>query len=203
LACNDTVGVKITAACQQVGIDIPNQLAVVGVDNEDVLCELANPTLSSVPCNCERMGYEAAKLLDRAMSGRLRGPGEPIRVPPLPIILRGSTEVLAVDDELVARAVRFIRSNMDLSMNVSDVLRAVPSSRRSLETRFRKMMGRTIHDEIRQVRLEHACHLLRTTDLPIAKVALTSGFNSHQRFHSVFCEHLKMLPSEFRDTKQR
>jgi LacI family transcriptional regulator len=201
LASNDTIGVKITAACQAEGLSIPTDVAVLGVDNEDVLCELANPTLSSVPCDCERMGYEAARLLDRLMKRR-REPLPPVRIPPLPIVVRASTDVLAIDDELVTQALRFIRNSKDLTINVNDVMRAVPASRRSLETRFRKIVGRTIHDEIRRVRLENACRLLVGTDQPVAKIALTSGFSSHRRFHVVFCEHMKMLPSKYREMRR-
>jgi len=202
LACNDTVGVKITAACQAEGLSIPTSVAVLGVDNEDVLCELADPTLSSVPCDCERMGYEAARLLDRLMKRRRHEPFPPVRVSPLPIVVRASTDVLAIDDELVTQALRFIRNSADLSINVNDVMRAVPASRRSLETRFSKIVGRTIHDEIRRMRLENACRLLAGTDLPVSKIAMSSGFSSHRRFHVVFCEHLKILPSKYRELKR-
>ena len=197
MACNDAAGVKLTGACQALGIAVPRQIGVVGVDNEEVLCELSAPSLSSVPCDCEKIGYEAGAMLDRMMQKRIKNV-TPVRVPPKPLVVRASSDTLAIDDEAVAIALRFIRGNTDLSINVSDVLRAVPLCRRSLEMRFRRALGHTILDEIRRTRLEHACRLLQNTDLPAAKVALAAGFSSHRRFHTVFVEAMKMKPPEYR-----
>jgi LacI family transcriptional regulator len=197
MASNDTVGVKVTEACQALGIQVPQEAAVTGVDNEDVLCELANPTLSSVPCDCERIGYEAAAILDGLMSGRAVPP-PPVRVAPRPLVVRASSDMLATDDEAVKTALRFIRTHADLSINVSEVLRAVPLCRRSLEIRFRKALGHTLHDEIRRTRLQRACRLLDETSLPVAKIALLSGFSSHQRFHTVFRRELGQAPAAYR-----
>jgi len=198
LACNDTIGVKMTSACQSLGLTVPQSVAVVGVDNEDVLCELSNPSLSSIPCDTDRVGYEAARVLDELMENPRRGLPGPVRIPPQPLVARASTDTLAIDDTRVAQALRFIRGNADLSINVSDVLHAIPMCRRALEIRFRKAVGCTVHDEIRRTRLEHACRLLVTTDLPVVKIANASGFSSHQRFHTVFREQLNMLPLAYR-----
>ncbi|HYG78421.1 MAG TPA: XylR family transcriptional regulator [Planctomycetota bacterium] len=203
MACNDTVGVKLTSACHALGLSVPQHVAVLGVDNEDVLCELSNPSLTSIPCDTDRVGYEAARALDEIIEGRSRGAAERVRVPPLPLVARASTDTVAIEDERVAQALRFIRGNSDLSINVSDVLRVIPMCRRALEIRFRKAVGCTIHDEIRRTRIEHACRLLASTDLPVAKVAIASGFSSHQRFHTVFREQMKMLPLAYREQRTR
>jgi len=198
LAVDDAIGVKIARACAELGIAIPDQVALVGVDNEEVLCELANPPLSSIPCNTERMGYEAARLLDRLMYE-----GEPKRslhvsIPPLPIVERGSSNRFGSDDQVLLSALRYIHHSDLLNMQVPDVVKISGLSRRALEMRFRRELSRSIHDEISQARLDRARHLLTTTDQTIRTIALSSGFASPQRFHAVFRKRTGMLPSAFR-----
>lgn len=213
LAGDDAIGVKLTNACAELGIAVPDEVAIVGVDNEEVLCELANPALSSVPCDTERMGYEAAKLLDQLMDrgegAHVKGAGTRgtatkgaeathVAIPPLPIVVRGSSDRFATDDEAVLSALRLIHHSDHLHVRVPQVVAASGLSRRALELRFRRELDRSILDEIRRVRLDRACRLLETTDLPVAKVALRCGFSTPQRFHSVFRERMEMLPSEYR-----
>jgi LacI family transcriptional regulator len=197
-AADDAIGVKIARACAELGVRIPEQVSLVGVDNEEVLCELANPPLSSIPCDTERMGYEAARLLDRLMDE-----GEPKRalhvsISPLPIIERGSSNRFGTEDQVVLAALRQIHHSEQLSIHVPDVVALSGISRRALELRFRKELGRSIHDEISQARLDRACRLLTTTDQAIGKVALASGFASPQRFHTVFRRRFGTLPTQYR-----
>lgn len=197
-SCDDASGVRLANACAELGIAVPAEVAIVGVDNEEVLCELANPALSSVPCDTERMGYEAAKLLDRLMERGGQAEASHVAVPPLPIVVRGSSDRFATDDEAVLAALRLIHHSDHLHVRVPQVVAASGLSRRALELRFRRELNRSILDEIRRVRLDRACRLLETTDLPIAKVALRCGFSTPQRFHSVFRQQMGMLPSEHR-----
>ncbi len=198
LAADDAVGVKIALACAEALLRVPEQVAIVGIDNEEVLCELANPTLSSIPCDTERMGYEAARLLDRLMEE-----GEPKRalhvvIPPLAIVERGSSNRFGTDDQLVLSALRSIHHGERAIVRVSEVVALCGISRRALELRFRRELKRSIHDEISQARLERACRLLATSDIAIAKVAAAAGFRSPARFHTVFKRRFAELPTAYR-----
>lgn len=205
LAGDDAIGVKLTLACADLGIRVPDEIAIVGVDNEEVLCELATPALSSIPCDTERMGYEAARLLDDLMKqGAKAAPKESrhIAVPPLPMVVRGSSDSFATKDEAVLAALRLIHQS-DQAIHVPQVVAVSGLSRRSLELRFRKELDRTILDEIRRTRLDRACRLLTTTDLPVAKIALRLGFSSPQRFHAVFGAQFGMPASDYRTRHRR
>ncbi len=122
MAANDTIGVRITDLCKEAGIVVPHEVAVVGVDNEDVLCELSDPSLSSIPCDCERIGYEAAVVLDRTISGEYTE-AVVIEIPPKTLVLRASSNTIVTDDEIVKQSVQFIHENAFLGINVSDVVK--------------------------------------------------------------------------------
>jgi LacI family transcriptional regulator len=198
-ACNDTAGLKVAGLCRDLGIAVPESLAIIGVDNEDVLCEMASPTLTSIQLDCEEIGFRAAALLDGLLAAPPRPaptpsaprsgsapPRRPILVAPGGVVERESTRVYTSDDPLVRQAMRFIRLNADRPIDVGDVLAAVPASRRSLESRFKRATGRTLKEEVVRVRLSRARELLRGTRLTVADVAARSGFASVQRFHEVF-----------------
>jgi LacI family transcriptional regulator len=150
-----------------------------------LLCDLASPPLSSVIPNTHRTGYEAAALLDRLMAGQ-RVAAKPHLIAPLGVAARQSTDVLAVDDRDVARAVQFIREHACGGINVADVLRAVPLSRRVLEQRFRRLLGHTPHEEILHVRLDRVKQLLAETDLPLYLIADRTGFEHVEYLSVVF-----------------
>lgn len=198
-ACYDFRGRQVLDACRRRGIAVPERVAVIGVDNDELLCNLATPPLTSVIPNTHRTGYEAAALLDRLMSGRKSKPKpDSYLIEPLGIATRQSTDVLAIEDANVARALRFIREHACEGIRVKDVLRAVPQSRRVLETRFQKLIGRTPHDEILRVQLDRARSLLAETDLPLALIAERAGFSHAEYLSVVFKKHLGMPPSRFR-----
>ncbi len=197
-AGNDYIGVKLANACAQLGLTVPDQVALVGVDNEEVLCEFANPPLSSVPCDTERMGYAAARLLDRLMEGGESTPAQHIAIPPLPLVVRASSNRFTTSDAAVLAALRRIHHGGGLDLGVPEAVAATGLSRRALELRFRSEMGRSIHDEIIRARLLCACQLLTTTADPIRTVATASGFASAPRFHQVFRTHLGMPPTDYR-----
>ena len=155
MACNDMRGQQILDACRRVGIAVPDDVAVVGVDNESVFCDLSDPPLSSVMPNAERVGYEAAAMLDRMMTGK-KVRMEPSLIEPAGVVARRSTEVLAIDDRRVAAAVRFIREHACEGIDVGDVVRAVPMSRSTLERRYARIMGHSPKQEILQTRLQRA-----------------------------------------------
>ncbi len=175
MACNDLRAHQILLACSDRGIAVPEEVAVIGVDDDELICELCHPPLSSVRQDPERVGYEAAALLDRLLDGEVP-PTEPILVEPLGVVDRQSTDVVAVGDADVAAAVHFIRVSACDGIQVDDVLRHVQISRSTLERRFARLLGRSPKAEILRVRLDRVKHLLSMTDYPLARIAQLTGF---------------------------
>jgi LacI family transcriptional regulator len=198
LACYDIRGLQILDACRGAGLAVPDEVAVIGVDNDELLCELAAPPLSSVMPNTHRTGYEAAALLDRMMAGKRVAPVAHL-IAPLGVASRQSTDVLAIDDREIARAVQFIREQACGGINVGDVLRAVPLSRRVLEQRFQKLLGHTPREEILHVRLNRVKQLLIETDLSLYLIAERTGFEHVEYLSVVFKRETGRTPSGFRD----
>jgi LacI family transcriptional regulator len=197
MACYDLRGQQVLDACRRVGVAVPDELAVIGVDNDDLICDLCDPPLSSIIPNTQRTGYEAARLLNEMMMGK-KVKGETHLIPPLGVCTRQSTDVLAIHDPNVARAVYFIRQHACDGINVQDVLKAVPHARRLLESRFKKLIGRTPHQEIVRVKLNRVKQLLVETDLPLEAIAERAGF-AHVEYLSVaFRRSTGMPPSHFR-----
>ncbi len=200
MAANDTIGVRITDLCKEEGIVVPHEVAVVGVDNEDVLCELSDPSLSSIPCDCERIGYEAAMVLDRTIAGEQTEPVS-IEIPPKTLVLRASSNTIITDDEIVRKSVQYIHENAFMGINVSDVVRNASVGRRALEKRFREALATTIHEEIKNTRLQKAVHMLLESTIPAAVIAEACGFSSPQRFHAVFMKEFGKTPMDYRAGK--
>lgn len=203
-ACNDTAGLKVAGLCRELGIEVPQSVAIIGVDNEDVLCEMASPLLSSIELNCEEIGFRAAALLNDIFTAAAGGlpSRRSILVAPRDTVERDSTRVYTSDDPLVQQTMRFIRLNGSQPLSVTALLKVVPASRRSLETRFKKATGRTLKEEIVRAHLAQARALLRSTRLTVADIASRSGFTSVQRFYEVFRAVEKVTPSEFRFAKR-
>ncbi len=202
MACYDFRGQQVLDACRAHGLHVPDEVAVIGVDNDEVLCELSNPPLSSVIPNAHRTGYDAAALLASIMSGAK--PANLVNlVPPIGVATRQSTDVMAIDDVLIVRTVRYIRENACLGINVQDVLDAVPQSRRRLENRFRKLLGRTPHEEIIRVQLNRVKRLLGETDLSLAEIAERAGFEHVEYLSVVFKKEIGKPPSQYRHENRR
>lgn len=197
LAAYDSRGERVLDACRGAGLAIPDEVAVLGVDNDELLCELASPPLSSVMPNTLRTGYEAAALLDRMMRGEAVRPVAHL-IPPVGVVARQSTDVLALEDRAVAQAVRFIREHACEGIKVSDVLQGVTLSRRVLEQRFRRLLGRTPREEILQVRLARVKQLLTETDLTLYQVAERTGFEHVEYLSVVFKRETGRTPRQFR-----
>ncbi len=198
MACYDLRGLQVLDACRRLAIPVPDEVAVIAVDNDALLCELAHPPLSSVIPNTRRTGYEAAALLDALMAGG-QARGETHLIPPLGVATRQSTDVLAIEDPHVSRAVRFIREHACDGINVQDVLRAVPQARRLLEARFRKLLGRTPHAEILRVQLQRVKQLLTETDLTIEVIAERTGFAHSEYLSVVFRREVGLPPGRYRE----
>jgi len=195
------LGRELIHACRREGLLVPEQVAVLAADNDELLCEACSPSLSGIALTSERIGFEAAKLLDRLMHGG-RPPKSPRFLKPTGVLARQSTDTLAVDDPDLARAVAFIRSHATDPIQVQDVLREVPVSRRWLERRFREVLARGPAAEIRRVRLERAKHLLAETDTPVPEVARRAGFGSREYLAAVFKSELDLTPRQYRNRTQ-
>jgi len=197
MACYDFKGQQVLDVCRELDLAVPEQVAVIGVDNDVRLCRLCTPPLSSVIPDTRRTGYEAAKLLDRMMRGE-RVEEDAILIPPLGIAERQSTDVFAIDDPDLVAALRFIREHACEGITATDVLRVVTMSRRMLEHRFQKMVGRTPHAEIIRIRMERAGRLLRETDLPLAEIARRSGFTNPMYLSVAFKKYMGVAPRVYR-----
>jgi LacI family transcriptional regulator len=196
-ACHDVWGLQVVEACRLTGLRVPDDVAVIGVDNDDLLCELARPSLSSIVVPAEQIGFEAAALLDRLLRGGR--PPKQTRLVPVPgLITRQSTDVVAGGDGELSAALQFIRGQSHRPLRVSDVLRELPISRRALEQRFQAVLHRGIAAEIRRVHLERARTLLATTTLSVSEVARQAGFSSVHYLSRQFHRETKETPTEFR-----
>jgi LacI family transcriptional regulator len=196
-ACNDSRGQHVLDACQRVNLSVPEEVAVLGVDDDVLLCELCNPPLSSVMPNPERVGYEAAALLDRLMAGDKPQQMHTL-IEPLGVTTRQSTDVLAIDDPATAAAVRYIRENACRGATVGDILAQVPLSRTLLERRFRKYLGRSPQAEIRAVQLKRVKQLLAETDLSLEQIAELAGYEHPEYLSVVFKREIGETPGQYR-----
>lgn len=177
-ACYDGRAQQVLEACQQLALAVPDEVAVLGVDNDELLCELGNPPLSSVLPNARRTGYEAAAMLARLMRGEKPAGALTRYVEPVRVVERQSTDVVSVSDAKVAAALRFIRQHASEGIHVGDVLRAVPMSRTLLERRFKELIGHSPHRQIVHQKIERAKHLLVESEVSIAVVAELAGFDN-------------------------
>ena len=197
MACYDIKAQQVLDVCRELEIAVPEEAAVIGVDNDRLLCDLADPPLSSVICNTHRTGYEAASLLDRMMSGE-PVPPEAHLIKPQGIETRQSTDILAIEDPHVAVAARFIREQACAGIQVTDVLQYVPYSRRVLDRRFLDSLGRTPHEEIARQRIDRVKQLLVETDLPLSVIASRVGFQHDEYMSVAFKKQVGQPPSNYR-----
>ncbi len=180
MVCSDQRGLELLESCRAEEIPVPEQIAVVGVDNDLALCEISAPPLSSVRGGHFQVGFEAAHLVDRILCGE-KPPRSPLLITPIGIVERESSQVQAIDDPIVARGVQFIRENLATSITNDSVARATGVSRTLFQKRFRDCMDQSIREFILQRRIERARLLIETTDVTLAEVAERSGFR-HQEY---------------------
>jgi LacI family transcriptional regulator len=197
MVCNDDRAQQVLEANKAAGARIPEEIAVLGVDNDEMICELTHPPLSSIALNFEEAGYEAAVQLDRQMRGRKASRCE-VNLRPTHVHTRQSTDVLAVEDPIVARALRFIRTRAGEVLSVEDVVDATSTSRRLLERHFRQTIGLTIYSEIQRAHIERACRMLAETNWPLEEVARRCGFSNCVHFSVAFKRQMKRTPEQHR-----
>ena len=223
---SESHGRMVAQMCRNRGWRVPEDVAIIAGWNEEAICENPRPTLSSVEVGHERIGYEAARLLDRLMDGKEEGPGvscaehpsarsgkrlpvpfleplpEPILLPPQGLIVRESTDFFAVDDELIAAALEFIAANSHRKIGPDAVAGAVATEPRTLQRRFRKYLDRPIATEIRRVRIERAKRELTQSKRPLSEIARDVGFGETMRMYEVFRRELGVTPSQYRKQRQ-
>lgn len=197
MACNDDLGEQVIEACKVAGLRVPDEVAVLGADNDELVCELSDPPMSSVVIGFERAGYESARVLHRMMGGRATR-GRKIVVRASGVVARQSTDVLAMSDVSIVKALRFIRGGGTLPMRVDEVAMASGLSRRVLEKRFRARLGRSVLAEIRRVRVDRIARMLAETNLTVSQIALELGFEGTEHVARYFRRERGMTPLAFR-----
>jgi len=204
LGFDDTHAHDLAEACLEAGIDVPNQVAIVGINNDHLLCESAWPPLSSVDADFSRLGYLAAGLIERLLAGEVLPDEERlVLLQPQSVVQRQSTNTLAIDDPDLAAALRFIREHACAPCSINDVLRAVPVGRRWLERQFAARLGRSPHDEILRVRIEAAERLLRKSEFKVLDIAGRCGFRDLRSFYRTFTQLTGSTPAAYRQAAQR
>ena len=198
MACNDDYAHHLVEASKTAGLHVPDQVGIIGVDNDELVCELSSPTISSVAINFERAGYESARRLDGWMRrGRSSRPTQ-IDAPATHVVPRLSTDILAVADAQLLKALRFIRDHARANVRVTDVAQVAGLSRRALENRFRTVLGRSILQEIRRVRVDLIAQMLMETDLPVSHIAGALGYENLQHIARYFRREKHMSLMTFR-----
>jgi LacI family transcriptional regulator len=201
-ASNDVPARELAEVCRLLNLQVPEEVALLGVDNDELECGLAYPPLSSIAIPSERVGFEAAAILSQMMAGK-PPPAQPLFLPPKAVVVRQSSDVVAVEDPDLSAVLRFIRQHAAEPITVETILAHVPVSRRKLERTFSRVMNRTILDEIRRVRIERVKRLLSTTDLQMPAIATQAGFESARRLATVFRQMTGITPTDYRNQFRR
>lgn len=197
MASHDLRGQQLLDACKGEGIAVPEQIAILGVDNDELVCNLCEPRLSSVIPDAFQTGYESARILNAAMLSRKTRP-QLVRIPPRGAATRQSTDIVAVEGEMLARALKFIRQHACEGISVADVVRSMDVSRGTLDSRFRKSIGRSVHAEIERIRIDRIKHLLTETNFSLGAVAEAAGFRHPEYMNVAFKRIIGMSPGQFR-----
>jgi LacI family transcriptional regulator len=197
LGCNDEHAARTIRICRRLGLRIPEDVAVVGVDNDDLYAEVSDPPLSTVSLQNTRMGYEAGALLARLIDGETP-PTDPLYIPPGELIVRQSSDTVATNDPVVMAAIQFIRQRLSTGANVKELLAEVQVSRSSLDARFQAALGRTAAEEIRRARIERAKQLLSTSELSMPQVARHAGFSCARQLSETFHHETGVPPTAYR-----
>ena len=197
MACNDDCGQRVMEVCKLTGLTVPDLVGLIGADNDEVVCGLTDPPMSSIAINFERAGYETA----HALNGLMRqSQAVPSRIMALAshVIARRSTDFLAAEEPHLTKALRLIRDRARRGVTVDEVARSSGLSRRTLEKQFRKMLGRSVLDEIRRMRTDQIAQLLVETDMPVAQIADLLGFADTQHIARYFRAEKGMSPLAYR-----
>jgi LacI family transcriptional regulator len=199
MAGNDDRSQDILAACKIAEINVPSEVAILGVDNDELICGLSYPQLSSIALSTQRAGYDAAQVLGKLMDGQKVAEDEKeVLVSPLHVVTRQSTDIMAIEDKQVANAVHFIRNHSNEVIQVGNVAEAAGLSRRALEQRFRKILGHSVLEEIKYARVNQMTKMLVETNLSISQIAWSLGFPYTNNISRYFKQQKGMSPLEYR-----
>ncbi|WP_313381926.1 DNA-binding transcriptional regulator [Proteiniphilum saccharofermentans] len=196
-ACDDNFALRVSQICKINNIKIPEEIALLGVDNDELICNLSDPPISSIVTDVEKGGYEAGRLIDRMSKGEIKDPFN-IIIRPTRFELRKSTEKYDIANEYISRVVHFIEDNFISDINIEELTQLVPLSRRNLEVKFKDEMGTSIYQFILNCRIEHFAHLLVTTERTLFDLALESGFNDCKNIARIFKKIKGSTPVEYR-----
>lgn len=200
LASCDILGCHLSNVTNEAGFKIPDEVAILGINNDSAICNLCDPPLSSIAFNLKKAGYEAAQLMDNMISGKQTLQGQRINIQTAFVKSRGSTDIFAIEDPDVVMALKYIQTNSAQPLQVEDVARHVCISKRSLQMKFQKALGKSVHDEIVRAHFETAKSLLIETNLSISNIAVRSGFHYTTNMRRAFKDLTGMLPHRFRQT---
>lgn len=196
-ACDDNFALRISQICKINNINIPEEISLLGVDNDELICNLSDPPISSIVTDVDKGGYEAGRLIDRLMKGERKEPFN-IVIEPTRFELRKSTEKYHIANEHISKVVNYIEDNFTSDVNIEAFSEMVPLSRRNLEVKFKEEMGTSIYQFILQCRIEYFAHLLLTTDRTLLDLALESGFNDCKNISRIFKKIKGYTPVEYR-----
>ena len=196
-ACDDYYALQITEVCKMYNIDIPGDIAVLGVDNDNLLCNISDPSLSSIELDVENGGYEVGKLLHQFIEKKITAPVDVI-IKPVRIVARGSTERFAVSDKYIGQVLDYIDENYRNPLSVDDLIRIIPYSRRVLEKKFKGETGMSVYQYIQQQRIDKFASLLIATHLPLVEAAANAGFTDYKNISRIFVKMKGMTPLQYR-----
>ena len=197
MTCDDNQGHHVTEAAKHAGIRIPDEVSVLGVDNDEMICDLSDPALSSIELDTEKGGYEAARLMEKMINSKVLSAAD-IVVKPTQVVTRHSTDVFASKDKYVVNALKYIHGNLDKNLKVDQVLKEVPLSRRSLEKRFMLTTGYPVYEYIYNQRIEKFTQKLLETDMTIFEIALDLGLSDSKNIARQFKQIKGVTPMEYR-----
>jgi LacI family transcriptional regulator len=197
MTCDDDKAQHITEACNQAGISIPEEVAVLGVDNDEMTCSLSDPPISSINLDTEKGGYEAARLMDIMIQNRVKEPQD-ILVKPTHIVTRQSTDIISANDQYIVKALKFIHQNIEIDLSVTNVMKEVPLCRRSLEKRFKDTTGKGIYQYVLSLRMQKFAERLLETDKSINEIAFETGINLSNNISRQFKQIKGCTPTEYR-----
>jgi len=198
MSCIDNRSLHVVEACKIAGIRIPIDVAIIGVNNDELLCSLTPSPLSSVAISAEQGGYETAELMDRMLKKQIDMKGQFVLVRPTHVAARQSTDTLAVTDKQVAEAIHFIRNNFKNLIQVEDVAAAANTSKRTLQRKFRDIMGYSIHEQINKAQVNYIAELLRDTNMSISRIAVSMGYSGPENISRLFQKAKGMNASQYR-----
>lgn len=200
-AVSDINALFVLEACKEAGLNVPEEVAILGVDNDSLLCRIGHPQLSSIDPNTKRMGYEAARLMESLLKGNPR-PTEPMLIPSPGIITRQTTDIIAVNDQQISLILKYMREHYRQIISINQLAKTFDVTRRTLERRFRSLLYRTPEEELIRLKLDRAKTLLRDSDLSVSQIGQISGFSSPEYFSRIFHQKCKLSPREFRKQLQ-